>query len=281
MLESGVNCVVAPLEDADSLARGVEGCDVVFHLAGAVDLSGGWDLCRRANVQGTANLLQAAKAAGVRRVVHVSSIVAVGANRDRVVLDETALWNLGPCEVPYVTTKHEAEELALRAIGSPEVVVVNPGCVVGPDDFGSSEFGTLCNRFWRGRIPIYFAGGSNFVDVRDVADGIALAAMKGKSGERYLLGGENVSFDEFFSMLARIAGQRILRLRVPTAVAKIGGRIADCLPRRERSYLSATQARLVGLYFYFDSGKARRQLGFNPRPLIESLQDAHKFWMSK
>ena len=95
------------------------------------------------------------------------------------------------------------------------MVVVNPGCVIGPDDHTGSEFGTLCKRFWKGRIPFYFAGGNNFVDVRDVADGIRSAADRGRPGERYLLTGTNQTLGQFFTAMTRAAGRTIPRLGLP------------------------------------------------------------------
>src|SRR5262249_52426375 len=154
-----------------------------------------WQRFRRVNVEGTRRVLEAARMAGVRRVIHTSSIVAVGAAQRPVKLDETARWSLARLNVPYVTTKRMAEDLALATLGKGlEVVVVNPGCVVGPDDFSGSEFGTLCRRFWRGRVPVYFGGGNNFVDVRDVAAGHLLAAERGQVGQRYILGGINLPY---------------------------------------------------------------------------------------
>src|SRR5262249_32175909 len=162
----------------------------LFHVAGAVGFGEDWEPFRRANVEGTRNVLAAARAAAVRRVVYTSSIVAIGAGPLPRALDETAAWDLGRLRVPYVTSKGLAEEAALAAAGGGlEVVAVNPASVLGPDDFAGSEFGTLCRRFWRGRIPFHFGGGNNFVDVRDVAEGHLLAAQCGRSGERYLLGG--------------------------------------------------------------------------------------------
>jgi dihydroflavonol-4-reductase len=275
-----VRCAVAPLDDVLSLMSGCTGADVLIHLAGAVDFGDGWELCRKVNVEGTRNVLQAARMAGVRRVVHVSSIVAVGARRDGHPLDESAHWNLGRYEVPYVTTKRQAEQLAVAA-NAPglDVVAVNPGCVVGPDDFTGSEFGTLCRRFWRGRVPFYFAGGLSVVDVRDVAAGILAAARAGLAGRRYLLSGHNLTQGAFFGELARVAGGFYPRLRLPCFVGRRGAAVAEWLlkPRR-RPYLSSGQARMLGLHFWYDHTRARRELGFAPRPLSETLSDTHVFW---
>ena len=341
----GVDCVIASLDEPEAMARAFSGCDLVFHLAGAVDFGNDWEPFQRANVEGTANVLSAARAAGVRRLVHASSIVAVGANRRPEPIDETTSWNLGGLQIPYVTTKREGEVkalafahcsepaaqarefrpspllahrsepaaqarefrpspllehrsepaaqargfrpsplLALRAQSDaqpPEVVVVNPACVVGPDDYTASEFGTLCKRFWRGRIPFYFGGGNNFVDVRDVAEGMLLAAEKGQTGERYILGSENLTYSAFFSLLERVSGRRTFRIRLPNVLARFAARAIEACTHSRRPSLSRSQARLMGLYLFFDCGKARRELGYVPRPLEAALADTHRFWMAK
>lgn len=281
---AGVGCRIAPLDEVSGLARSLEGCDLVIHLAGAVGFDNAWDEYYRVNVQGTKNLLEAARQAGVRRVVHTSSIAAVGGSATPRVLDETAVWNLGRYRVPYVTTKRWAEETALSANGKGlEVVVVNPASVVGPDDFVGSEFGTLCRRFWRGRIPFYFGGGNNFVDVRDVAQGIRLAAEHGRPGERYLLAGANHTYQTFFRELGRASPRMLPRVRLPNVLASVIGFVQDQMPgkRSRRPYLTSAQAALMGLYFFFDAGKARRELGYQTRPLRQTLADAHAFWMSR
>jgi dihydroflavonol-4-reductase len=282
LLAAGVVCKIASLDDARSLASSLKGCDVVVHAAGAVGFDDTWDPFYRVNVQGTRTLLDAARQAKVRRFVHVSSIVAVGASETPASLDENAGWNLRSHHVPYVTTKRWAEEAALAANGDGlDVVVVNPASVVGPDDFTGSEFGTLCRRFWRGRIPFHFGGGNNYVDVRDVAQGIRLAAEQGRAGERYLLSGENRTYAAFFNDLCRAGRRTIPRLRLPNALAPVLGFVNDRMQRRstKRPYLSVSQAALIGLYFYFDAAKARRELGFRARPLAQALADAHAFWM--
>lgn len=277
----GVRCAVAPLDEPRLLAEAMRGREVLFHLAGAVDFNNDWDQCRRVNVSGTENILRAAAGAGLRRVVHASSIVAVGATPEPVRLNETSPWNLAGHAVPYVSTKREAEEIALAFRGGPDVVVVNPASVVGPDDYSGSEFGVMCRRFWQGRIPLVFGGGNNFVDVRDVVIGMLHAASRGRPGERYILGGANRSYTAFNSELARAAGKAIPRFRVPTAFAQAGAAIADRLnhKRNKRPLLTSAQARLLGLFFYYDCTKAETELGFRPRPLSESLADAYRFWM--
>jgi dihydroflavonol-4-reductase len=278
----GVRSPVAPLDEPVLLAEACRGREVVFHLAGAVDFNNDWDLCRKVNVTGTANVLRAAASAGVKRVVHASSIVSVGATPEPVRLDEDSTWQLGGVGVPYVTTKREGEQFALAFPNGPEVVVVNPASVIGPDDYSGSEFGVMCRRFWLGRIPLVFGGGNNFVDVRDVAAGMLRAADRGRAGERYILGGTNLSYTAFNGELARVAGRPIPRFRLPTPLARLGAAIGDRFKRKpsKRPLLSPAQARLLGLFFYYDCGKARRELGYTARPLRDTLADAHEFWMA-
>jgi dihydroflavonol-4-reductase len=161
------------------------------------------------------------------------------------------------------------------------VVVVNPASVIGPDDFTGSEFGVFCQRFWKGRIPFVFGGGANFVDVRDVAAGMLAAAERGRSGERYILGGENRSYTAFFSELSAAANRPIRRLRLPTGFARAGAAIAESIrrERRKRPLFTSSQAKLLGLFFYYDCAKAERELGYRPRPLSETIADTHEFWM--
>jgi dihydroflavonol-4-reductase len=160
--------------------------------------------------------------------------------------------------------------------------VVNPASVIGPDDYSGSEFGMMCRRFWQGRVPLVFGGGNNFVDVRDVAAGMLRAAELGRPGERYILGGTNLSYTAFNSELARVAGRPIPRFRLPTAFARFGAALADRFKKKrsKRPLLSSAQARLLGLFFYYDCTKARQELGYTTRRLRETLADARRFWMA-
>lgn len=281
---AGVHCAEVRLDDPLSLTEACWGCEYVFHLAGAVDFEADWDRFWRINVEGSRNVLAAARRAGVRRVIHTSSIVAIGAAMEPRALNESARWDLDRLRVPYVTTKRRAEELALATASDDlDVVVVNPASVIGPDDFSASEFGTLCRRFWRGRIPFHFGGGNNFVDVRDVARGHLLAAEHGRSGERYILGGHNRTYTAFFADLARVAPRPIFRLRLPDALSPILAALNESVQqhRHSRPYLTTAQARLLARFFYVDSGKARRELGYEPRPLQPTLSDAYRFWIGR
>jgi dihydroflavonol-4-reductase len=283
LLQGGIRIHRAGLDEVTQLCSGFRDCLAVFHLASAVDFGGDWPRFHQVNVIGTQNVLAAARSAGVRRVIHCSSIAAIGASRTPRLLNESAGWNLGPMQVPYVTTKHKAEVLALASNNKElEVVVVNPACLIGPDDDSSSEFGTLCRRFWRRRVPIHFGGGNNIVDVRDVATGMIAAIKQGRPGERYILGGVNRSMTAFFSALAHVAGEPIPRWRLPSflgpAVAFAEARAAR---KRSRAYLSPAQARLLPWFFYYECSKARNELGFVPRLFHETLCDTFNYWQGR
>ena len=135
----------------------------------------------------------------------------------------------------------------------------------------------------RGRLPFYFGGGNNFVDVRDVAVGHLLAAEKGEPGERYILGGVNRTFTSFFGELARVADRAIFRIRLPGALAGVLAKLNECLARKKnhRSYLTTGQARLLALYFFYDDKKARNELGYLPREFARTVRDTHGFWIRK
>lgn len=278
-----IEMVLAPLDCPEALVRALAGQDLVIHLAGAVHLREDWQGVWQTNVEGTRQILRAARETQVRRFVYVSSIVTIGATREPRLLDETTPWNLGHLRVPYVLSKRCAEELALAAARQgQDVVVVNPGSVIGPEDYTRSEFGVLCRRFWCGRLPLVFRGGSNFVDVRDVAEGIILAAQQGRSGCRYILGGTNRTWLDLFRDLARLSSWPIPRWYAPRSIAPIIAWLNTyCDQRRDkRPYLSPAQAELVSWFFFMSSQRAREELGYVPRPWVQTLRDTYQFWMA-
>ncbi|MCS7159905.1 MAG: NAD-dependent epimerase/dehydratase family protein, partial [Gemmatales bacterium] len=274
---------LAPLEDFEALCRSLRNQDIVFHLAGSVHLGDDWQSVWHTNVEGTQRLLEAARQAQVRRIVHVSSIVTIGASRQPRVLDESAHWNLASLKVPYIQSKREAETLALlSAARGQDVVIVNPACLVGPQDYSGSEFGVLCRRFWCGRIPLMFRGGANFADVRDVAQGILSAAESGRCGQRYILGGVNRTWLDFFRDLARLSSRPLPRWCAPNSLGPIIATLNRYCERRRRKrpYLSAAQAELLSWFFFVSSRRACEELGYYMRPWQHTLRDTYQFWIT-
>lgn len=218
-------------------------------------------------------MLEEALKAGVERVVHTSSVAAIGVAPPGGALDETAVFNAGHLGIAYVNSKHEAEVEALRigARGLP-VVVVNPSFVFGPDDPTGGSSMALLRRFLQRRIPAYVDGAINIVDVRDVARGHLLADERGEPGERYILGARNFTLDRLFADLSRLSGVDAPEVKLPgpvvLAALAVGRRVGVKLPTEPDEVRSAMQ------WWTFRNTKAKRELGFDPRPHEETLADA-------
>ena len=273
---AGVETVAGDVRDADALARAAQGCDAVFHLAALYSYARAHARAMQAvNVEGTRAVLDAAARSGVRRVVHTSSCATCGpvAGRAATEADEPPGWELA---VPYKRTKLEGERLALDAARDGlDVVVVNPTTPVGPSDRRPTPTGKMVADVARGRARAYLSGAAlNVVAVEDVAAGHLRAFEHGRSGERYLLGGENLSLREVFAIVARAADRRPPRIGVPWALAHGAARAGDGALRlvgREPSLLVLDEVRLARLPMTFDDTRARRELGHASRPAEQAL----------
>lgn len=276
---AGVEAVEGDVLDRDALLHAMRGCDAVFHLAAVYSYSRAQAGAMQAvNVEGTRAVLDAAARAGVRRIVHTSSCATCGpvAGRAATEADGPPAWELA---VPYKRTKLEAERLALAGARERlDVVVVNPTTPVGPGDRGPTPTGKMVADIARGRVRAYLAAGAlNVVAVRDVAVGHRLAFERGRRGERYLLGGENLSLREVFATVARAAGRPAPRIAVPWTVAYGAARVGDAALRlagREPSLLVLDEVRLARLPMTFDDAKARTELGYTSRPARDALAAA-------
>jgi dihydroflavonol-4-reductase len=249
------------LLDPAGLERVVTGCEAVVHVAALYSYDADSRLIQRVNVDGTRNLLDACKRKGVDRIVYTSTAGTCGPvpGRPATETDEPPWWELG---VPYKRTKVEAERLALAA----GAVVVNPTTPVGEGDRKPTPTGRMIADVACGRIRGFVATtGLNVVDVRDVAHGHALALERGRSGERYLLGGVNLPLAELFAAIADLAGRSRPRVRVPYAVALAAGRAG---------IVNADEVRLARLPMYFSSGKAENLLGYEAGPVEPALARA-------
>jgi dihydroflavonol-4-reductase len=254
------------LHDADGLDRVLRGCDAVVHVAALYSYSAHPALLEAVNVEGTRRLLDAATRAGVRRVVHTSTAGTCGPVAGRAATEEDSppSWELA---VPYKRTKLDAERLVLAAAtGGLEAVVVNPTTPVGVGDRRPTPTGAMISGVALGRIRGYVAStGLNVVDVRDVGIGHALALEHGRRGERYLLGGVNLTLRELFAAVAALAGRPAPRVRVPHAVARGAAALRLVNPN---------EVQLARLPMYFDCSKAERELGYRPGPVEPALAAA-------
>ncbi len=249
------------LLDHEGLERVIAGCDAVVHVAALYSFDDPVSDFERVNVEGTRTVLAVAAAARVRRFVHCSTAGTCGpvSGRPATEDDEPPAWEL---DVPYKRTKFAAEKLALAG----GAVVVNPTTPVGDGDRKPTPTGRMIAGIARGRLRGYVATtGLNVVDVRDVARGHALALEHGAPGERYLLGGVDLSLQDLFAAVARLAERPRPRVRVPYAVAEMAA--AAGIANRD-------EVRLARLPMYFSSAKARRTLGYEPGPVEPALARA-------
>lgn len=260
------------------MARAVAGVQAVFHVAADYRL---WapdpKPLFRANVEGTRAVLDAAGEAGVARIVYTSTVGALGIPKDGTPGTETTPVTLTDMVGPYKRSKFLAEQVAIeRARAGLPVVIVNPSAPVGPWDVKPTPTGQMIVDFMRGRLYGTLDTGLNLVHVRDVARGHLLAAERGKPGERYILGGENVSLADIVRRLAAITGRPAPRLRVPYALAWCGALCMEGMARltRRPPQFSLTAVRMARKRMYFSPARAVRELGLPQTDTGAALREA-------
>jgi dihydroflavonol-4-reductase len=272
---------VADVLDPDSLADALRGCNVVFHAAA---VSQYWRADRetiyRVNVVGTRNVMEAALRAGVERVVHTSSVAALGCPPRGATADESQKFPAAQSWFAYGHSKHLAESEVHTAVtqGLP-AVIVNPGIVVGPRDVNFVS-GSLVRASARGQLRVVPPGGSNLVHVGDVVAGHLAAAERGRVGERYILGGENLTHWEAAEILARVTGGPGPRLMLPAWLLPPLAWLVDTLNRLSQlpPLVSGEQIRLGAETFYVDNRKAVHELGLPGTPFRQAAADAYAWY---
>lgn len=275
--ELDVEPAVGDLRDAESLARAAAGCGLVFHVAADYRL---WaadpDELYRNNVDGTRNLLEAARQAGVERVVYTSTVGCIGIPRGGTG-DESCPVSLKDMTGAYKRSKFLAERVALEFAGTGfPVVIVNPTAPVGDHDFKPTPTGKIIVDFLKGDMPAFIDTGLNVVDARDVAAGHWLACEHGRPGERYILGGENLTLAGILETLARVTSRPAPRVRLPYAVAYAAGvvstgwaRVTGTPPRVPLDAVKMARKKM-----WISREKATRELGFEPGPAEGALDRA-------
>jgi dihydroflavonol-4-reductase len=269
--------------DPASLRRAVAGVHTVFHVAADYRL---WarrpEEIYRANVEGTRAMLQACADAGVSRVVHTSSVGALGIPTDGTPGTETTPVTLADMVGPYKASKFLAEQVALGfALKGLPVVIVNPSTPIGPWDVKPTPTGKMIVDFLQGRIFATLDTGLNLVHVRDVARGHLLAAERGRVGEKYILGHTDLTLAEIGELLASITGGRAPRMKIPYAVAwaaagcmEVAARVTGGVPRA-----SLTAVRMARKRMFFSAAKAVRELGLPQTDVREALVDATRWFV--
>ena len=274
-----VEIVTGDLTDRSSLDRAIAGCSILFHVAAVYRL---WasrpEEVYEANVAGTINVMQAAVSAGVKRIVYTSSVATLGLRPDGEPSDECTSVSISDMIGPYKRSKFLAEAEVKRLAdkeGLP-VVIVNPSTPVGPRDIKPTPTGRMVLDAASGRMPAYVDTGLNLVHVDDVALGHLLALEHGKIGERYILGGRNMTLKEILWEVAAITGRRPPRVRLPLGLALAIAYPSEAYARltRKEPRVTVTGVKLARKRMYFSIEKAKRELGYNPRPAGEGLREA-------
>ena len=267
---------IGDLLDRPSLRRAAQGCSTVFHVAASYKL---WSpdpgQMYSVNVEGTRNMLQAANRAAIERFVYTSSVGTIAPSRDGSPVTEQSPSSLNDMTGDYKRSKYLAERLVHRAARKMDmdIVIVNPTAPVGERDFKPTPTGQIVLDFLEGRMPAYVDTGLNLVDVRDVARGHWLAAQRGRAGERYLLGGENLSLRQILETLAEISGRRAPRIRLPYRLAWMAGAACSLWSgiSKKSPAIPMEGVRMARRSMYADCRKAHRDLGLRPAPVRDAL----------
>ena len=267
------------LGDARAVDAACAGVATVMHMAFKVSVGGGakqLEEMRRINIGGTNRLLETAAAKGVTRAVVASSALAVGVNRRPEPLDENANWAEHAFNLPYATLRRQAEQEALaRTRPGFAVVAVSPAFTFGPDDPVGAPANKLLKSLITGKLRFTLPVGFGALDVRDFAKGAVLAAEHGRPGQRYLLSGHNVTVNQLLQEAAALAGVRAPRFEPPKALlqllvgaVEIFSTLTGKAPPLTRDVLQ-----VIGRYAWYDTSRARADLGWEPRPLKQTLED--------
>jgi len=272
--------VTGDIRDRESLYRGLRGCDALFHVAADYRL---WAPRPKAmymtNVQGTRNVMIAAARLGVKRVVYTSSVATLGHSRDGSPADETTPVTLADMIGHYKRSKFlaEAEVRRFAAETGLPVVIVNPSTPIGPRDARVTPTGQMILQAASGRMPAYVDTGLNLVHVDDVARGHLLAFEQGRCGERYILGACNMTLKEILTALGTITGNPKPRFRLPHNLILPFAYVVESLARLAggaEPLLTVDGVRLAKRKMFFTEAKAKRELGYTTRPVIQALKDA-------
>jgi len=280
----GINCdiVRGDVRNIESLRHAIKGCDEVYHVAADYRL---WVVDHApmyaTNVEGTRNVIAVAREASVSRIVHTSTVGTLGIPHGAPGREDTPV-TVDAMVGPYKRSKFLAERVAEDAAraGAP-VVIVNPSTPIGPLDFKPTPTGRMIVDFLNRKMPAYLDTGLNLVGVEDCARGHLLAAERGRIGEKYILGGENLSLAELFAHLARLSGTPAPKMRIPYAVAYGFALGAEAFARtvtHKPPRASLTEVKMARKKMFFDSTKAKAELGFAPGPVDPALRRAIDFF---
>jgi dihydroflavonol-4-reductase len=282
-----VESAIGDITQPETLVEAMQGVDAVIHTAAQVDYWRDSSRMYKVTVEGAGNVFQAALDAGVQRVVHTSSVSALGVPEtsgkqpQTPLLNENHIWNYRHKWWRYGHAKHLSEKEAQRfvALGL-DVVIVNPTSIFGPGDANRIS-GEFVFQIARGMLPVAVPGGLNVVHSADVAEGHLAALERGRTGERYILGGENITHARFFRMIAEVVGVRPPQLVLPTWLLRAAAAPVDITRTFINLPLNGDLLRFTGRYFFYDTRKAQEELGLtNPRSTQQAIQDTYDWYKS-
>ena len=271
------------IADAGAVADAVRGQTCVIHMAGLISYCRR-DLPRlmRVNRDGARCVVEACLGGGVRRLVHVSSVGAIGFHRDGEPAAENTPYNW-PSNIPYMVSKHEGQRIveeAVRERGLP-AVIVNPASIMGPGDHHfATPHNQLYRRICRGRLFGSFSGGLAVVDVRDLAEIILRALEQGRIGEKYLAVGANVSYPKMIRMISRSCGRRAYPFKIPAPLVTAAGGLAELLSAvtGKRPLLTYAYGRLSGWHAYYSNDKSCREFSLAYTPVEQTVADGWRYF---
>lgn len=276
---------VGDLRDRASLKAAVTGCRQVYHVAADYRL---WSRRPRdlyeTNVEGTRNLLSIAQECGVERAIYTSTVGTIGLPNNGTVGTEDSPVSIDDMSGHYKRSKFLAEQVAQEFAGNGfDVVIVNPTAPIGERDFRPTPTGLIIRDFLTGRMPAYLDTGLNLVDVRDVAKGHILAAERGRTGERYLLGGENLTLKQMFDQLAVVTGRPAPTTRIPYPVALAAGLVSTAFASVSglEPRVPLEGVKMARKKMFADCTKAQRELGFEAGSVTAALARAVQWFQRR
>jgi dihydroflavonol-4-reductase len=279
-----VEIVYGDITDPSSLDQAMRGIENVYHCAALTSLwNGRADKIWEINVNGTHHIIQAAIQARVKRLIHCSTVDALGISETKVPANEETVWNwdrLG-VENPYARSKFEAQKLVLGAAQSQlDAVIVNPTTMFGAYDLKPSS-GQIILLIAGGKLPFYPVGGDNFVNVEDVASGMVKAAQYGQSGACYILGHENVTYKDIFDRIATQLNVSPPRVKIPYQISRIGGWFGDIMGHVTgvEQTINTNTVQLGALDHYYCSKKAVKELGLTQSPVDKAIEHAIQWFI--
>ena len=265
------------VNDIESLENAFLGADVVFHLAGIIEIGNGNKAkMYKVNVEGTKNVVDVCKKVGVKKLVYTSSVHAIKEKPKGEVIEETNEFSSKFVKGTYAKTKAEATKYVLDAQDEKlDVIITHPSGVIGPYEYKRSNLGQLIIDCYYKKMKAYLDGGYNFVDVRDVADGLVLALQKGRPGQCYILAGHYVSIKELMKYVEDITHVPAPKFKIARWFAYATGFLSEIYYKimKQKPLFTSYSVYTTGTNSNFSIQKAQKELGYNPRPIKETMED--------